>query len=83
MNFLYWNIRGISNTPSRLALRRLISKNKPDFIFLAEPWMKYEDFPANWFSRLGFKLFSMNHREKNIPNLWCFCSFSSIMLPSI
>jgi len=74
MNILYWNIRGIANTPSRLALQRLILVNKPDFIFIAEPWINYDRFPQNWFHRLGYKLFACNTRHNNFPNLWCICS---------
>jgi len=74
MKMLYWNIRGIANFPSRLALRRLLITNKPDFVFLAEPWMNYNSFPATWLQRLGLKVFSFNHRIGNIPNLWCICS---------
>jgi len=74
MKSLYWNIRGIANSPSRLALKRLILLHKPDFIFLAEPWMNFNHFPASWLHRLGFKLFSFNNRDHLLPNLWCICS---------
>lgn len=74
MKLLYWNIRGIVNSPSRLALKRLITKNKSDFVFIDEPWMNYDDFPSTWLNRLGLKVFSFNHREDNLPNLWCICS---------
>lgn len=76
MKMLYWNIRGIANAPSRLALKRLILKHKPDFVFVAEPWMDYSNFPLTWFHRLGFKIFSCNSRENLLPNLWCFCTFN-------
>ena len=73
MKILFWNIRGIANTPSRLALKRLIILNNPDFIFIAEPWISYDRFPQTWFLRLGFKLFACNTRQNNLPNLWCLC----------
>ena len=73
MKFIYWNIRGIANSPSRLALKKLILSNKPDFVFISEPWMPFENFPFLWLHRLGFKLFSRNNRENLHPNLWCFC----------
>jgi hypothetical protein len=75
MKTLFWNIRGIANTPSRVALKRLILSNQHDFIFLAEPWLSYDRFPQNWLRRLGLKLFACNSRHNNIPNLWCICSF--------
>jgi len=76
MKIIYWNIRGIANSPSRLALRRLIIQNKPDFVFLAEPWMSYNAFPANWLYRLNLKIFALNTRPYNLPSLWCICSTS-------
>jgi len=74
MKALYWKIRGIANSPSKLALKRLILLHKPDFLFIAEPWMNFDNFPAIWLNRLGLKLFSCNVKENLLPNLWCFCS---------
>jgi hypothetical protein len=48
MKILYWNIRGIANSPSRLVLKRLILANKPDFVFIYEPWMPFHIFPISW-----------------------------------
>jgi len=73
MNCLYWNIRGLANHPSRLALKNLILANKPNFIFISEPWIHFDSFPANWFHNLNYKPFAFNTRPDNIPNLWCFC----------
>jgi len=74
MKVLYWNIRGIANSPSRLALQNLILSHKPDIIFVSEPWISYHNFPHSWFHRLGFKIFSFNSRENLPPNLWCICA---------
>jgi hypothetical protein len=74
MKVLYWNIRGLANAPSRLALKKLILKEKPDFIFIAEPWIHFDKFPKRWLVRLGLKLFSMNNRNNLTPNLWCICA---------
>jgi len=74
MKTLFWNIRGVANSPSKLALKRLIIVNKPDFVFIAEPWMTYDRFPSRWLNRLGLKLFSVNNRDNLNPNLWCICS---------
>jgi len=76
MKLLYWNIRGIANPPSRLALKRLLLQHKPDLLFIAEPWMRYETIPVTWLHMLGFKAFSFNSRTNNIPNLWCICSLN-------
>lgn len=82
MIYLYWNSKGLANNPTKLALRRLITKNKLDFLFISEPLMIYENFPQNWFSNLGLKLIFINERPKNIANLWCFrkCSFDHVIL---
>src|ERR1044072_1065756 len=74
MKSLFWNIRGIANHPSRLALKRLITSHKPDLIFIAKPWMLFENFPSFWLHRLGLKLFAVNNRGNLNPNLWCLCS---------
>lgn len=76
MKCIYWNIRGFANAPSRLALQNLITKNKPDFVFLSEPWMNIDNIPTNWFSRLNLKLFAQNNRDDLLPNIWCFCNTS-------
>src|SRR4051812_14905584 len=73
MNCLYWNIRGIANNASRLALKKLIQKNSPDFVFIAEPWMNFDKFPKVWLDRLDLKPFAFNNRINSLPNLWCFC----------
>jgi hypothetical protein len=73
MKCLFWNIRGIANTPSKLALRRLVNVHNPDIVILAEPWMEFSTFPRRWLQRLGLKLFCMNDRDNLIPNIWCIC----------
>lgn len=74
MKCLYWNIRGIVNSPTRLALQRILLQQKPDFLLIAEPMMNLNHFPLSWLFRLGFKLFAQNNRPTHLPNLWCFCS---------
>jgi len=76
MKYIFWNARGLANSPSRLALKRLILLHMPDFIFISEPWMDFNDFPRNWFTRLHFKLFAVNNRNNLLPNLWCFCNIN-------
>ncbi|XP_058776647.1 uncharacterized protein LOC131650967 [Vicia villosa] len=76
MKCLYWNVRGIANSPTKLALKRLIRVNKPDFVFISEPWMDVKDFPFRWLQRLGLKLFAVNNRDGLDPNLWCCCLLS-------
>lgn len=66
----------MANHPTKLALRRLIVKNNPDFLFIYEPWMDYANFPQNWFYKLGLKLISVNCRPNSLPNLWRFCKLA-------
>jgi exonuclease III len=73
MKCIFWNIRGLANSPSKLALKRLILKNKPNFIFIAEPWMNVSSFPQSWLRRLRLKIFATNCRNQLLPNLWCLC----------
>jgi len=73
MKCLFWNIRGLANLPTRLALKNLILTHKPHILLIAEPWVLFEQFPRNWFHRLNFKLFTTNTRTYLIPNLWCHC----------
>jgi hypothetical protein len=63
----------MANSPTRLALKRLINLHSPDFIFIAEPWIKFEDLPRRWLVKLNLKLFAMNIRPNMLPNLWCLC----------
>jgi len=74
MKFLYWNIRRIANSPSKLALKNLILSHHPDFIFIAKPWMAFDRFPYTWLNRLGLKIFSLNTKLNLLPNLWCICA---------
>lgn len=73
MKSLYWNARGLANAPTRLALKRLLAVHKPEFCFIAEPWMSFDDLPRGWLNRLGYKLFASNFRDNLLPNLWCLC----------
>jgi hypothetical protein len=74
MKCLFWNIRGIANSPSRIALKRLIVKYKPDIILIAEPWISINSFPHFWLNNLNLKLFALNQRNHLLPNLWCICT---------
>lgn len=73
MKILFWNARGIANLPTRLVLKNLCSKHKPDVVILVEPWMLFSDLPSTYWTSLGFKLFAVNNRDQVAPNLWCLC----------
>jgi len=74
MKCIYWNIRGLANSPSRLPLKRFITQHKLEIILIDEPWMKYSSFPSTWLHGLGLKTFAFNNRGNLEPNLWCICS---------
>ena len=71
---MFWNLRGIANSPTKLALKKLLVIHKPDMFFLSEPWIDISKFSLFWLHKLGYKLFSVNNRGTLSPNLWCFCT---------
>lgn len=40
MIYIFWNTRGLANSPTKLVLKKLILKHKPSFMFLVEPWIQ-------------------------------------------
>ena len=73
MKCIYWNARGLANSPTRLVLKRFILQHRPDIILLSEPWMDFADFPKRWLINLNLKFFASNSRQNMLPNLWCLC----------
>lgn len=71
MKWIFWNIRGIVNNSSRLALKRLIFVNKLDMVMIVEPWVDFSSFLKRWLKNLNLKMFAMNYRQSLLPNLWC------------
>jgi hypothetical protein len=76
MKCIYWNTRGFANSPTRLALKKLIKQYNPDLVLIFEPWMSFDDLPNRWLVNLNLKLFAMNTRPNLLPNLWCLCKLS-------
>jgi ribonuclease HI len=76
MKCIAWNARGLANSPTRLALKKIINDHKPDIILLAEPWMDFSNLPSRWLANLNLKLFASNSRPNLLPNLWCLCKLS-------
>ena len=74
MKCLFWNLRGLANSPTKMALKKLLVVHKPDIFFVAEPWIDISKFSTFWLHKLGYKLFSVNNRGNLHPNLWCFCT---------
>jgi ABC-type nitrate/sulfonate/bicarbonate transport system ATPase subunit len=69
MKCMYWNLRGLANSPTRLALKRLILLHKPDIILISEPWINMDDLPRRWLHSLHLKAFAVNTRINLLPNL--------------
>lgn len=46
IKILYWNARGFGNLDTRLLLKKLCLEHKPDFLFLAEPFITSDQFPS-------------------------------------
>jgi len=70
MNIIFWNIRGIGNNDSRVALTDMYRLNNAALVFIAEPMVVYDSIP-NWFwNNLQVTNFCVNKRDPLIPNLW-------------
>jgi exonuclease III len=76
MKCIFWNTRGLANSPTRLALKNIITHHKPDIILLSEPWMDLAYLPRRWLVNLNLKCFASNTRHNALPNLWCLCKIS-------
>lgn len=72
-DYIYWNISDISNSPSKLAFKRLCYLHKPGFFFIVDPWMSHIDFRAKLLVNLQYKLFSFNNRDDLLHNMWGIC----------
>lgn len=71
MKRIYWNLRGLANSPTRLSLRNHIRTHKLDFCFVVEPFMNLQDLPNNYINSLDLKIFDCNTRYNLLTNLWC------------
>jgi len=76
MKCFFWNLRGLANSPTKLALKKLLVKFKPELCFLAEPWMSISNLSPRWLYNLGLKVCAINNRGSLLPNLWCLCSIN-------
>lgn len=71
---------GLANSPTRLAIKKLIISNKHDFCFIVEAWMDSHSFSKDWLARLDLKIFVVNSKPKLLPNLWCLCLTHLILI---
>ncbi|MCH83360.1 DUF4283 domain protein, partial [Trifolium medium] len=57
--------------------KRFVLLHKPDFVFISEPWMNFDDLPRRWLLNLDLKLFAVNTRYF-LP--WCFIGDFNVIL---
>lgn len=81
MKILYWNARGIANQETRLVLKEFCATHSTDILFIAEPWMAFENFPFSFWSQLRLKPFALNDRSNSLPNFWGLCATN--LAPSV
>lgn len=63
MNIIYWNIRGIGNNESRIALSDLCRVNRPSLIFIAEPMVSYDSIPNWYWQNINVTNYVVNKRD--------------------
>lgn len=70
---LFWNCRGIANSPTKRYLHRLVALHTPDLIFIAEP--RSPTFFFRFLDELGYNTFlqspSSPFSVHNHSPLWC------------
>lgn len=69
---LYWNYRGIANSPTIRVLTNLVKTHSPCIIFISEPMTLFSLAHSFQLSNLGFDIFLSNALYPGNPNLWCF-----------
>jgi len=70
MNFLYWNVRVIDNSDTRIAFENLFMSHKPILILIAEPMVNLAQIPPWVWSSIGVSKYCINARASLMPNLW-------------
>ena len=69
---LYWNCRGIANSPTIRVLANLVKTHSPNIIFISEPITLFSSSHSFQLRNLGFDIFFSNASHPSNPNLWCF-----------
>jgi len=63
MKYIYWNVRGMGNIDTQLHLFQMLSKHKPEFLFLAEPLVAHHTIPAWYWKKLNLHNCVTNNRN--------------------
>lgn len=74
MKAIYWNVKGLENTPIKLSFKKLQIDHKPEFCFISEPRMDHNVFLKDWLNMLNLLCFVVIQRNNLLPNLWRCCS---------
>ena len=69
---LYWNCRGIANSPTIWVLANLVQVHSPDIIFISEPMTPFSSTHSLHMRNFGFDIFYSNAPHPANPKLWCF-----------
>jgi hypothetical protein len=67
MRYIYWNIRGIGNIETQMHLFQLLSKHKPEFLFLAEPLVAHHTIHSWYWQKANLQNYVINDRN----SIWC------------
>jgi len=70
MIMLYWNVRGIGNVDTKIALKNLFTFHRRLLIFVAKPMIAFESVPPWYWDSIGLSKYCVNSRENLQPNLW-------------
>lgn len=74
MKVFYWNVRGFANPDTKLMVKNLCIKHRPDVLFLCEPWIDIDQVHSSFWVSLRLKHLALNSRGAQSPNLWAFCA---------
>lgn len=71
MRAMYWNLRGIANTNTQLALRDLCATNKPDILFVSEPMVDPKTISGRYWKLCALKFIAVNEKgELGLSKIW-------------
>lgn len=73
MKALYWNARGMGNSPTRRVLKRFVRLHKPAMICISEPFIPLSAITSSFWRSLNLFPIATNDRGSSRPNLWLLC----------
>lgn len=69
MIVLSWNICGLGNDQTQVALENLCNTHKPDWVALYEPKILQDQLPRNFLRKLNLVFFANNDRPNARSNI--------------